>query len=83
MRWNRWKRALRGDDIQVYDLKYDFEFKESHKTIPMDSNKGIIEKASLTARFLVRKQQEYRQLQQDIVQLQHEVMAQNNIDREG
>jgi len=45
--------------------------------------KGIIEKASLTARFLVRKQQEYRQLQQDIVQLQHEVMAQNNIDREG
>tara|TARA_B110000093_G_C12843331_1_gene356194 strand:+ start:405 stop:722 length:318 start_codon:yes stop_codon:yes gene_type:complete len=45
--------------------------------------KGIIEKASLTARFLVRKQQEYQQLQLEIAQLQSEVMTQNNIDREG
>lgn len=45
--------------------------------------KGVIEKASLTARFLVRKQQEYRQLKLEIVRLQSEVMTQNNIDREG
>ena len=45
--------------------------------------KGIIEKASLTARFLVRKQQEYQQLQLEIAQLQSEVMTQNNVDREG
>jgi EPS-associated MarR family transcriptional regulator len=41
--------------------------------------KGILEKASITARFLVRKQEEYLQLQQEIEQLKHEVMEQNNL----
>ena len=40
---------------------------------------GIFEKASITARFLVRKQEQYLQLQQEIEQLKHEVMEQNSI----
>ena len=34
---------------------------------------GIVEKAAITARFLVRKQQEYAKLQKEIIQLQEEV----------
>jgi len=37
---------------------------------------GIIEKAAITARFLVRKKQEYMQLQKEITQLQEEVRQQ-------
>ena len=39
---------------------------------------GIVEKAAITARFLVRKQREYTQLQEDIAQLQEEVRQQQN-----
>lgn len=34
---------------------------------------GVIEKAKITRRFLLRKQQEYEQLKQEIEQLQSEV----------
>ena len=37
---------------------------------------GIAEKATITARFLVRKQREYNELQQEIAQLQEEVKLQ-------
>ena len=39
---------------------------------------GITEKAAITARFLVRKQREYNELQQEIAQLQEEVRQQQN-----
>jgi len=38
--------------------------------------KGIVEKAAITARFLIRKQREYNELQQEIAQLQEEVKRQ-------
>ena len=41
--------------------------------------KGIVEKAAITARFLVRKQREYTQLQQEIAQLQEEVRQQQDL----
>ena len=40
---------------------------------------GIVEKAAITARFLVRKQREYTQLQQEIAQLQEEVRQQQDL----
>jgi MarR family transcriptional regulator, temperature-dependent positive regulator of motility len=40
---------------------------------------GIIEKAAITARFLVRRQREYAQLQEEIVQLQEEVRQQQDL----
>ena len=40
---------------------------------------GIVEKAAITARFLVRKQREHTQLQQEIVQLQEEVRQQQDL----
>ena len=39
----------------------------------------IVEKAAITARFLLRKQREYTQLQQEIVQLQEEVRHQQDL----
>ena len=40
---------------------------------------GIIEKTALTARFLVRKQREHTQLQQEIAELQEEVRQQQDL----
>jgi len=40
---------------------------------------GIVEKAAITARFLLRKQREYTQLQQEIAQLQEEVRQQQDL----
>ena len=40
---------------------------------------GIAEKATITARFLVRKQREYSELQQEIAQLQEEVRQQRDL----
>ena len=40
---------------------------------------GIAEKAAITARFLVRKQREYNELQQEIAQLQEEVWQQRDL----
>ncbi len=41
---------------------------------------GIIEKAAITARFLVRRQREHAQLQEEIVQLQEEVRQQQDLN---
>jgi EPS-associated MarR family transcriptional regulator len=41
---------------------------------------GIIEKAAITARFLVRKQREHTQLQQEIAELQEEVRQQQDLN---
>ena len=41
--------------------------------------RGIAEKAAITARFLVRKQREYTQLQEEIAQLQEEVRQQQDL----
>lgn len=41
---------------------------------------GIVEKAAITARFLVRKQQEYAKLQKEIIQLQEEVEQQQDFN---
>ena len=41
---------------------------------------GIAEKAAITARFLVRKQREYNELQQEIAQLQKEVLQQKELN---
>ena len=40
---------------------------------------GIVEKAAITARFLLRKQREYTQLQHEIAQLQEEVRQQQDL----
>jgi hypothetical protein len=44
--------------------------------------KGIVEKAAITARFLVRKQREYSDLQLEIQQLQEEVKQQQNLKQD-
>ena len=41
---------------------------------------GIVEKAAITAHFLVRKQQEYTQLQEEIAQLKEEVRQQQDLN---
>jgi EPS-associated MarR family transcriptional regulator len=41
---------------------------------------GIAEKAAITARFLVRMQREYNELQQEIAQLQKEVRHQQELN---
>lgn len=41
---------------------------------------GIVEKAAITARFLVRKQQEHIQLQKEIIHLQEEVQQQQDLN---
>jgi EPS-associated MarR family transcriptional regulator len=41
---------------------------------------GIIEKAAITARFLVRRQREHAQLHEEIVQLQEEVRQQQDLN---
>ena len=43
--------------------------------------KGMVEKAAITARFLIRKQREYNELQQEIAQLQEEVKLQQDQER--
>ena len=42
--------------------------------------KGMVEKAAITARFLIRKQREYSALQEEITQLQEEVKLQKEQD---
>ena len=37
---------------------------------------GIVEKAAITARFLIRKQNEYNKLQEEIISLQEEIKRQ-------
>jgi len=42
---------------------------------------GIVEKTAITARFLVRKQREHTQLQEEIIQLQKEVRQQQDVEK--
>ena len=58
------------DNFQRSDNKWGY----AYLLTPM----GIIEKAAITARFLVRKQREHTQLKEEIVQLQQEVRQQQN-----
>ena len=44
--------------------------------------KGVVEKAGITMRFLVRKQREFMQLQEEIIQLQEEVRQQKDVYKE-
>ena len=59
------------DNFQRSDNKWGY----AYLLTPM----GIAEKATITARFLVRKQREYTQLQEEIIQLQEEVRQQQDL----
>ena len=58
------------DNFQRSDNKWGYAY--------LLTPKGIVEKAAITARFLVRKQCEHIQLQEEIIQLQEEVRQQQN-----
>ena len=60
------------DNFQRSDNKWGY----AYLLTPM----GIVEKAAITARFLVRKQREYTQLQEEITQLQEEVRRQQDLE---
>ena len=60
------------DNFQRSDNKWGY----AYFLTPM----GIVEKAAITTRFLVRKQQEHAQLQKEINELQEEVRQQQNLD---
>ena len=60
------------DNFQRSDNKWGY----AYLLTPM----GIVEKAAITARFLVRKQWEYTQLQQEITELQEEVRQQQDLN---
>ena len=60
------------DNFQRSDNKWGY----AYLLTPM----GIVEKAAITARFLVRKQREYTQLQQEITKLQEEVRQQQDLN---
>ena len=58
------------DNFQKSDNKWGY----AYLLTPM----GIAEKAAITARFLVRKQREYNELQVEIAHLQEEVRRQQD-----
>ena len=58
------------DNFQRSDNKWGYAY--------LLTPRGIVEKAAITARFLVRKQREHTQLQEEIAQLQEEVRQQQN-----
>ena len=59
------------DNFQRSDNKWGY----AYLLTPM----GIVEKAAITARFLVRKQREHTQLREEIIQLQEEVRQQQDL----
>ena len=61
------------DNFQKSDNKWGY----AYLLTPM----GIAEKAAITARFLVRKQREYNELQQEIAHLQEEVRQQQESNK--
>ena len=61
------------DNFQRSDNKWGY----AYLLTPM----GIVEKAAITARFLLRKQREYTQLQQEITELQEEVWQQQGLNK--
>ena len=60
------------DNFQRSDHKWGYAY--------LLTPRGIVEKAAITARFLVRKQREHTQLQQEIAQLQEEVRQQQELN---
>ena len=62
---------IKLDNFQRSDNKWGY----SYLLTPM----GIVEKTAITARFLVRKQREHTQLQEEIIQLQEEVQQQQDL----
>ena len=61
------------DNFQKSDNKWGYAY--------LLTPKGIAEKAAITARFLVRKQREYNELQQEIAHLQEEVRQQKEMNK--
>lgn len=59
------------DNFQRSDNKWSYVY--------LLTPKGIVEKTAITARFLVRKQREYSDLQLEIQQLQEEVNQQQDL----
>lgn len=62
---------IKLDNFQRSDNKWSY----AYLLTPM----GIVEKAAITARFLIRKQREHTQLQEEIIQLQEEVRQQQDL----
>ena len=60
------------DNFQRSDNKWGYAY--------LLTPRGIVEKAAITARFLVRKQREHTQLQQEIAELQEEVRKQHDLN---
>ena len=61
---------IKIDNFQKSDNKWGYAY--------LLTPKGLMEKTGITARFLVRKQQEYKKLQKEIKQLQAEVQRQQD-----
>ena len=61
------------DNFQRSDNKWGYAY--------LLTPKGIVEKAAITARFLVRKKQEFDNLQLEIQQLQEEVRQQQDLSK--
>ena len=61
------------DNFQRSDNKWGYAY--------LLTPKGIVEKAAITARFLVRKKQEFNNLQLEIQQLQEEVRQQQDVSK--
>ena len=59
------------DNFQRSDSKWGYAY--------LLTRMGVVGKAAITARFLVRKQREYSELQQEIAQLQKEVRQQRDL----
>ena len=62
------------DNFQKSDNKWGYAY--------LLTPKGISEKATITARFLVRKRREYSMLHDEIEQLQEEVRQQKGFDNQ-
>jgi EPS-associated MarR family transcriptional regulator len=62
------------DNFQRSDDKWGY----AYLLTPM----GMVEKAAITARFLIRKQREYSALQLEIQQLKEEVNQQQNLKQD-
>ena len=61
------------DNFQKSDNKWGYAY--------LLTPKGMAEKAAITARFLVRKQREYSELQEEIAHLQEEIRQQQEMDK--
>ena len=61
---------VKFDNFQRSDNKWGYAY--------LLTPTGVIERAAITARFLVRKQHEYAQLQEEIAELKEEVRQQQN-----